>query len=43
MRHINPSKEHPERIKKAEKKKNAENIMMALSFLCKKKTLVRLE
>ena len=43
VRHINPSKEHPERIKKKLTKKLLKNlIMMELSSLCKKKILVRL-
>ena len=35
--HINPSKEHLERIKKTDKKLLKNLIMMGLSFLCKKK------
>ena len=42
VRHINPSKEHPERIKKLTKKLLKNLIMMELSFLCKKKILARL-
>ena len=33
--HINPSKEHPERIKKLTKKLLKDLIMMELSFQCK--------
>ena len=43
VRHINPSKEHPERIKKTDKKLLKNLIMMELSFLCKKKILARLK
>ena len=44
VRHINPSKKHPERIKKAETKKLLKNvIMIELSFLRKKKILTRLK
>ena len=45
VRHISPSKEHPERTKKTEKKKKLlkKLIMMELSFLCKKKILTRLK
>ena len=44
VRHINPSKEHPERILKNDKKKLLKNlIMMELSFMCKKKILTRLK
>ena len=43
VRHINPSKEHPERIKKSGKKLLKILIMMELSFLCKKKILARLK
>ena len=43
VRHINPSKEHPERIKKLTKKLLKNLIMMELSFLCKKKILARLK
>ena len=43
VRHINPSKEHPERIKKTDKKLLKNLIMMELSFLCKKKILTRLK
>ena len=39
VRHINPSKEHPERIKKLTKKLLKNVIMMELSFPCKKKIL----
>ena len=42
VRHINPSKEHPERIKKTDKKLLKNLIMMELSFPCKKKILARL-
>ena len=42
LRHINPSKEHPERFKK--KKKLLKNlIMMELSFPWKKKILTKLK
>ena len=40
VRHINPSKEHPGRIKKKKLLKNM--VMMGLSFPCKKKILARL-
>ena len=44
VRHINPSKEHPERIKKKLTTKLLKNlIMMELSFGCKKKILTRLK
>ena len=43
VRHINPSKEHPERIKKTDKKLLKNLIMMELSFPCKKKILARLK
>ena len=43
VRHINPSKEHPERIKKLTKKLLKNLIMMKLSFLYKKKILTRLK
>ena len=44
IRHINPSKEHPERIRKIDKKKMLKNlILIELSFLCKKKILARLK
>ena len=44
VRHINPSKEHPERIKKKLSTKLLKNlIMMELSFECKKKILTRLK
>ena len=43
VRHINPSKEHPERIKKTDKKLLKNLIMMELSFLCKEKILARLK
>ena len=33
VRHINPSKEHPERIRKTDKKLMKNLIMMELSFL----------
>ena len=39
LRHMNPSKEHPERIKKLTKKLLKNVIMMELSFPCKKKIL----
>ena len=42
IRHINPSKEHPERIKKTEKKLLKNLIMMELSFPCEKKILAKL-
>ena len=41
VRHINPSKEHPERIKKTDKKLLENLIMMELSFPCKKKILAK--
>ena len=41
VRHINPSKEHPERIKKTDKKLLENLIMMGLSFPCKKKILAK--
>ena len=43
VRHINPSKEHPERIKKTDKKLLKNLIMMKLSFLFKKKILAKLK
>ena len=43
VRHINPLKEHPERIKKTDKKLLKNLIMMKLSFLFKKKILARLK
>ena len=43
VRHINPSKEHPERIKKTDKKLLKNVIMMELTFLCKKQILTRLK
>ena len=43
VRHINPSKEHTERIKKTDKKLLKVLIMMELSFWCKKKILTRLK
>ena len=44
VRHINPSKEHPERIKKKMTKKLLKNLIkMKLNFLCKKKILKRLK
>ena len=44
VRHINPSKEHPERILKKLTKKRLKNlIMMELSFQCKKNILKRLK
>ena len=42
VRHIDLSKEHPERIRKTGKKLLKNLIMMELSFLCKKKILARL-
>ena len=42
VRHIDISKEHPERIRKTGKKLLKNLIMMELSFLCKKKILARL-
>ena len=41
--HINPAKEHPERILKTDKKLLKNLIMMELSFLCKKMILIRLK
>ena len=41
--HINPSKEHPERIKKMTKKLLKNLIMMELNFLYKKKILTKLK
>ena len=43
VRHLNPSKEHPERIKKTDKNFLKNLIMIELSFLCKKKILKRLK
>ena len=43
VRHINPSKEHPERIKKADKKIAEKHDYNELSFPCKKKILARLK
>ena len=43
VRHINPSKEHPERIKKTDQKLLKNLIMMKLSFPYKKKVLTRLK
>ena len=43
VRHIKPLKEHPERIKKTDKKLVKNLIMMELSFQCKKKILTRLK
>ena len=43
IRHINPSKEHPERMKKITKKLLENLIIMKLNFLCKKKILTRLK
>ena len=43
VRHINPSKEHPERIKKLTKKLLKKLIIMKLSSLFKKKILTRLK
>ena len=42
VRHINPSKEHPERIKKTDKKIAEKLDHEELSFPCKKKILARL-
>ena len=41
VRPINPSKEHPERIKKTDKKLLKNFIMIELSFLFKKKILTK--
>ena len=43
VRYINPSKEHPERIKKTDKKIAQNLIMMKLSFQSKKKILTKLK
>ena len=43
VRHINPFKEHPERIKKTDKKLLKNLIMMKLSFPCKKKISTKLK
>ena len=43
VRHINPSKEHPERIKKTDKKIAEKHDYNELSFPCKKKILARLK
>ena len=43
VRHVNPSKKHPERIKKPTKKLLKNLIMMELSFLFKKKILAILK
>ena len=43
VRHINPSKEHRETIKKTDKKLLKNLIMIELSFLCKKKILTKLK
>ena len=44
VRHINPSKEHPERIKKKMTKKLLKNLIMTeMSFQCKKKILTKLK
>ena len=43
VRHTNPSKEHPERIKKLTKKLLKNLIMIELSFQCKKKILTKLK
>ena len=43
VRHINTSKEHPERIKETDKKVAENLIMMKLSFQCKKMILTRLK
>ena len=43
IRHINPSKEHPGRIKKVDKKFLKNLIMIELTFLYKKKILIRLK
>ena len=42
IRHINPPKEHPERIKKTDKKIAEELDYDEIEFLCKKKILTRL-
>ena len=42
FRHVNPSKEHPERIKKTDKKIAEKLDHEELSFPCKKKILARL-
>ena len=41
VRYINPSKEHPERMKKTDKKLLKSLIIMELGFPCKKKILTR--
>ena len=43
VRHINPSKEHPERIKKTDKKIAEKLYYDGLSLQCKKKILARLK
>ena len=43
VRHINPSKEHPERILKMTRKLLKNLIMMELSFQCKKNILTSLK
>ena len=43
VRHINPSKEHSERIKKLTKNLLKNLIMIELSFPCRKKILTRLK
>ena len=43
VRHINPVKIHPERIKREEKNLSMILIMMKFNFLCKKKILARLK
>ena len=43
VRHINPSKEHPERIKKTDKKIAEKLYYDGLSLQCKKKNLARLK
>ena len=43
VRHINPLKEHPERIKTNDKKLLKNLIMMKLSFPCKRKILTKLK
>ena len=43
VRHVNPSKKHPGRIEKVDKKLLKNLIMMELSFLCKKFILTRLK
>ena len=43
VRHINPSKEHPERIKKTDKKIAKKLDYDRIEFQCKKKILTRLK